>query len=48
MARSSNQTVDAVKKYYESIEGGLESLRSSLMREKTLSLLLSRAKKSYN
>jgi trigger factor len=48
MARSSGQTVDAVKKYYESLDGGLENLRSSLMREKTLSLLLSRAKKSYN
>jgi trigger factor len=48
MARSAGQTVDAVKKYYESTEGGLDNLRSSLTREKTLSLLLSRAKKSYN
>lgn len=48
MARSSNQTADAVRKYYESLDGGIENLRSSLMREKTLSLLLSRAKKSYN
>jgi len=48
LARSSGQTVDAVKKYYESLDGGLENLRSSLVREKTLSLLLSRAKKSYN
>jgi len=48
MARSSGQTADEVKKYYESLDGGLENLRSSLMREKTLSLLLSRAKKSYN
>lgn len=48
MARSAGQTVDAVKKYYESLEGGLDNLRASLMREKTLSLLLSRAKKSYN
>jgi len=48
LARSSGQTVDAVKKYYESLDGGLENLRSSLAREKTLSLLLSRAKKSYN
>ena len=48
MARSSGQTADAVKKYYESLDGGLDNLRSSLMREKTLSLLLSRAKKSYN
>jgi trigger factor len=48
MARSSGQTVDAVKKYYDSIEGGLDNLRASLVHEKTLSLLLSRAKKSYN
>ncbi|HTG00566.1 MAG TPA: trigger factor, partial [Nitrospirota bacterium] len=48
MARSSGQTVDEVKKYYESQEGGLDNLRASLVREKTLSLLLSRAKKSYN
>jgi len=48
MARSSNQSVDAIKKYYESQEGGLENLRSSLIQEKTLGLLLSRAKKSYN
>ena len=48
MAKSSGQTADAVRKYYESLDGGVENLRSSLMREKTLSLLLSRAKKSYN
>jgi trigger factor len=48
MARSSGQTADAVKKYYESLDGGIENLRASLMREKTLGLLLSRAKKSYN
>ncbi len=48
MARSAGQTVAEVKKYYESLEGGLDNLRSSLIREKTLSLLLSRAKKSYN
>jgi trigger factor len=48
MARSSNQSVDAVRKYYESQEGGLDNLRSSLIEEKALSLLLSRAKKSYN
>jgi trigger factor len=48
MARSSNQSVDAVRKYYESQEGGLDNLRASLIEEKTLSLLLSRAKKSYN
>ncbi len=48
MARSANQTVDSVKKYYESLDGGLDNLRASLAREKTLGLLLSRAKKSYN
>ena len=48
MARSSNQSVDAIKKYYESQEGGLDNLRASLIQEKTLGLLLSRAKKSYN
>jgi len=48
MARTSGQSVDAVKKYYESLDGGLDNLRSSLRQEKTLALLLSRAKKSYN
>jgi trigger factor len=48
MARSSGQTIDAIKKYYESLEGGLDNLRTSLLQEKTLGLLLSRAKKSYN
>jgi trigger factor len=48
MARTSGQTVEAIKKYYESLEGGLDNLRSSLIQEKTLNLLLSRAKKSYN
>lgn len=48
MARSSGQSVDEVKKYYDSQEGGLDNLRASLTREKTLTLLLSRAKKSYN
>jgi trigger factor len=48
MARSSGQTVDAIKKYYESLDGGLDNLRTSLAQEKTLGLLLSRAKKSYN
>jgi len=47
MARQSNQTVDAIKKYYDSVDGGTDNLRSSLVQEKTLSLLLSRAKKSY-
>jgi trigger factor len=48
MARSAGQTVDAVRKYYDSIDGGLDNLRTSLVHEKTLGLLLSRAKKSYN
>jgi trigger factor len=48
MARTSGQPVEAIKKYYESLDGGLDNLRSSLMQEKTLGLLLSRAKKSYN
>jgi trigger factor len=48
MARSAGQTVDAVKKYYDSLDGGLDNLRSSLVHEKTLALLLSKAKKSYN
>ncbi len=48
MARSSGQTVEVVKKYYESLDGGLDNLRSSLAHEKTLALLLSKAKKSYN
>ena len=48
MARSANQSVDAIRKYYESQEGGLGNLRSSLIQEKTLGVLLSRAKKSYN
>ena len=48
MAKSSGQTMDAVKKYYESLEDGLENLRASLKQEKALDLLHSRAKKSYN
>lgn len=48
MARSAGQTVEAVKKYYDSQDGGLDNLRSSLVHEKTLALLRSKAKKSYN
>jgi trigger factor len=48
MARSSKQSVETIRKYYDSVDGGLDNLRSSLVQEKTLSLLLSRAKKSYN
>ncbi len=48
MARTSGQPVEAIKKYYTSLDGGLDNLRTSLIQEKTLGLLLSRAKKSYN
>ena len=48
MARSSGQKLVDVKKYYESQEGGMDGLRESLINEKTLSLLLSRARKVYN
>jgi trigger factor len=47
MAKSTGQTVDAVKKYYETQDGGFDNLRASLIQEKALGLLLSRAKKSY-
>ncbi len=45
MARSAGQKLDAVKQHYESQEGGMDDLRASLVEEKTLSLLLSKAKK---
>jgi trigger factor len=48
MARESGQKLDAIKKYYESQEGGLDNLRASLIQDKTLSHLLSKAKKVYN
>jgi trigger factor len=48
MAKDASKTAEAVRKYYESQDGGLENLRASLIQEKTLGLLLSRAKKSYN
>ncbi len=48
MAKQSGKTADAVKKYYESLDGGLDNLHTSLVHEKTLGLLLSRSKKSYN
>lgn len=48
MAKTSGQPVDVIKKYYETQDGGLDNLRSSLIQEKTLGLLLSRSKKSYN
>ncbi len=48
MARSSGQKLDEVRKHYDSQEGGLDSLRASLIQEKTLAHLLSKAKKVYN
>ena len=48
IARSAGQPVEAIKRYYESTEGGMENLRASLLQEKTLRHLLSRAKKVYN
>jgi trigger factor len=48
MAKGAGQTADAVRKYYESQDGGLDNLRASLVQEKTLGLLLSRTKKGYN
>ncbi|MDH4161202.1 MAG: trigger factor [Nitrospirota bacterium] len=44
-AQSTGQKIEAVKKYYEEQEGGLENLEISLLHEKTLTLLLSKAKK---
>ncbi len=48
MAKEAGQTSDAVRKYYESQDGGLDNLRASLVQEKTFGLLISRAKKVYN
>lgn len=48
MARESGQKLDAVKKYYESQEGGMDTLRVNLIQEKALAHLLSKAKKVYN
>jgi FKBP-type peptidyl-prolyl cis-trans isomerase (trigger factor) len=48
MAKEAGQSADAVKKYYESQDGGLDNLRASLVQEKAIGLLLSRTKKSYN
>lgn len=47
-ARSTGQKLDEVRKYYESQEGGLDNLRASLIQDKTLAHLLSKAKKVYN
>jgi trigger factor len=48
MAKGAKQSAEAVKKYYESQDGGLDNLRASLVQEKTMDILLSRTKKSYN
>jgi len=45
MARSAGKKLEEVKQYYDSQEGGMDNLRASLVEEKTLSLLLSKAKK---
>jgi trigger factor len=48
MARQSGKPLAEIRKYYESLEGGLENLRSSIRHDKALALLLSRANKRYN
>jgi trigger factor len=45
MARSAGKKLEEVKQYYVSQEGGTDNLRASLVEEKTLALLLSKAKK---
>jgi FKBP-type peptidyl-prolyl cis-trans isomerase (trigger factor) len=45
MARSAGKKLEEVKQYYTSQEGGADNLRASLVEEKTLALLLSKAKK---
>ncbi|MDA8100198.1 MAG: trigger factor [Nitrospiraceae bacterium] len=45
MARRMNQKVEEIKQYYEKEEGGMEELRASLIHEKALVHLLSKAKK---
>jgi trigger factor len=45
MARSAGKKLEEVKQYYDSQESGTDNLRASLVEEKTLSLLLSKAKK---
>lgn len=48
LASKAGITAEELKKYYESREGGLDGLRSAILRDKTIDLLLSRAEKSYN
>jgi trigger factor len=45
MARNAGKTLEEVRNYYASQEGGMDNLRESLVDEKALSLLLSKAKK---
>jgi len=45
MARNAGKTIEEVRNYYASQEGGMDNLRESLVDEKALSLLLSKAKK---
>jgi len=44
-AQGSGRKLDEVRKYYESQEGGLDDLKVSLIHEKTVTHLLSKAKK---
>jgi trigger factor len=44
-ARSSGQKLADVRKYYDTLDGGLDNLRLTLIHEKTLAHLLSKAKK---
>ena len=45
IARNTGQKLEQVFKYYETQEGGLDNLRESLLAQKTLAFLLSKAKK---
>jgi trigger factor len=45
IARNSGQKLEQVFKYYEAQPGGLDNLRESLLAQKTLAFLLSKAKK---
>jgi trigger factor len=44
-AQGAGKKLEEVRKYYESQEGGMDNLKVGLIHEKTLSLLLSKAKK---
>jgi trigger factor len=45
MARNSGQKLEQIFKYYESQQGGLDNLRESLLAQKTLAFLFSKATK---